>query len=131
MRASGEFEVNLQPLVAFTQGSADARIDRFSITKTFRGDLNAHSLGEMISARSAVQGSAGYVAIEQVEGTLHGRQGTFVLQHYGVMAHGAQRLLLEVVPDSGSGELATLAGSIEIRIEGGRHFYDFEYSIAK
>jgi len=50
-----------------------------SIDKQFNGDLEATSKGEMLSAMTDVKGSAGYVAIERVSGTLHGRGGTFVL----------------------------------------------------
>lgn len=129
MQAKGEFEVNLQPLESFTPGSEGLSLGRLSIDKTFRGDLVAHSQGEMLTTVTPVEGSAGYVAIEQVTGTLHGRQGTFVLQHFGVMSHGENRLILEVVPDSGTGQLVNLAGQMKIIIENGQHFYEFDYSL--
>lgn len=99
--ASGEFEVELspQPLHA---AAADATLGRMAIDKRFHGDLEATSQGEMLSARTGVEGSAGYVAIERVSGTLHGRRGTFVLQHSGAMERGAPRLSVTVVPDSGT-----------------------------
>jgi hypothetical protein len=130
MQATGEFEVKLQPLESFVQGSEGINLGRMSIDKTFWGDLVARSQGEMLSVVTTVQGSAGYVAIEQVSGTLHGRQGTFVLQHFGVMSCGQNRLVLEVVPDSGAGQLANLAGQMTIKIEGGQHFYEFDYTLA-
>jgi hypothetical protein len=130
MQATGEFEVKLQPLESFVQGSEGINLGRMSIDKTFWGDLVARSQGEMLSVVTTVQGSAGYVAIEQVSGTLHGRQGTFVLQHFGVMSYGQNRLVLEVVPDSGAGQLANLAGQMTIKIEGGQHFYEFDYTLA-
>lgn len=128
MKATGEFEVRLTPLEPYTGGESGIRLSRLSIEKTFRGDLAGRSLGEMLSARTPVESSAGYVAIEQVQGELYGRRGTFVLQHYGVLVRGAQRLTLEVVPDSGTGDLAGLNGSMAIRIEDGKHFYELEYS---
>ena len=76
---------------------------------------------------TSTQGSAGYVAIEQVVGSLAGKKGSFVLQHFGVMSKGQDRLILEVVPDSASGELSGLVGKMAIKIEGDRHFYEFEY----
>lgn len=129
MKATGEFEVNLQPLDAYAAGQDGTRLGRMSIDKTFRGDLIAQSKGEMLTAMTPVEGSAGYVAVEQVSGTLNGRQGTFVLQHFGMISRGENRLVLEVVADSGTGELEGLSGSMTIRIEDGRHYYDFEYAI--
>jgi hypothetical protein len=129
MRATGEFEVSLQPLDSFAKGSEGITLGRMSIDKTFRGDLVADSQGEMLSVTTGVDGSAGYVAIEQVTGTLGGKSGTFVLQHFGIMSHGQNRLILEVVPDSGTGQLAGLSGEMTIKIEDGKHSYEFDYSL--
>jgi hypothetical protein len=129
VRATGEFMVSLGPLDPFTKGSAGVRLDRLSITKTFEGDLLAESRGEMLSVTTNAEDSAGYVAVEQIQGTLQGKTGTFVLQHFGIIHRGQQRLVLEVVPDSGTGELEHLTGNMSIKIENGKHFYDFEYSI--
>ena len=128
MRATGEFAVSLQPLEPFANGSAGIRLDRLSITKTFHGDLVAESLGEMLSVTTNAEDSAGYVAVEQVEGALQGKTGTFVLQHFGIIRRGEQQLILEVVPDSGTGQLENLSGKMSIKIENGKHFYEFEYS---
>ena len=122
-RASGSFEVKLVPQ------DSDEYIGRMSIDKQFRGDLEATSKGEMLSASTEVEGSAGYVAMERVSGTLHGRRGTFVLQHSGTMNRGKPHLTVSVVPDSGAGELVGLTGSMTITIEDGKHSYDFEYQI--
>ncbi len=100
-----------------------------SIDKTFYGELEASSKGEMLNAMTSTQGSAGYVAIEQVIGSLSGKKGSFVLQHFGTMNKGKSRLILEVVPDSGSDELVGLSGSMSISIEEGKHFYEFEYEL--
>ncbi len=97
--------------------------------KQFHGDLEATSKGEMLSAGGSVKGSAGYVAIERVSGTLHGRAGTFVLQHSGVMTRGAPGLTVSVVPDSGTGELAGLAGTMSIVIAEGKHSYELTYTL--
>ncbi|WP_255987626.1 DUF3224 domain-containing protein [Chitinolyticbacter albus] len=129
MQAIGEFDVKLQPQTTHASGSDGIALARMSIDKTFRGDLDAQSQGEMLSAVTTVPGSAGYVAIEQVHGRLNGRSGSFVLQHFGTMDHGAPRLVLEVVPDSASGELAGLAGAMTIRIEAGKHYYTFDYTL--
>lgn len=130
MKISGKFDVNLNPLDSYAEGKNGINLVRMSIDKNFHGELEATSQGEMLSAMTAVQGSAGYVAIEQVEGTLSGKQGGFVLQHFGAMDKGKDRLVLEVVPDSGSGELSGLAGIMSINIEDGQHFYEFEYELA-
>jgi hypothetical protein len=129
MIISGEFEVNLSPLDSYAQGAGGITLGRMSIDKTFKGDLAATSTGEMLTAMTMVQGSAGYVAIEQVTGSLNGIAGSFVLQHFGVMDQGESRLVLEVVPDSGTGQLTGLTGKMAIHIEGGQHFYEFEYEL--
>src|SRR5580658_3700035 len=120
--ASGTFEVKLTP-------QESANVGRMSIDKQFHGDLEASSKGEMLSAMTDVKGSAGYVAIERVTGTLHGRNGTFVLQHNGTMTRGEPQLSVTVVPDSGTGELTGLAGTLTIRIADKQHFYEFDYTL--
>ena len=84
----------------------------------------------MLTVTTPVEGSAGYVAIEQVTGTLSGKSGSFTLQHYGKMHQDEQTLLLEVVPNSGTGELVGISGKMTIRIEGGRHYYEFDYQLS-
>jgi hypothetical protein len=100
-----------------------------SVDKQFRGDLEGTSKGEMLTARTSVKGSAGYVAIERVSGSLKGRKGSFVLQHSGTMTRGTPQLSILVVPDSGTGELAGIAGKLMINIDGGKHYYDIEYTL--
>jgi hypothetical protein len=122
-RAAGPFEVRMAPL------ETNAPIGRMSLDKTYHGDLQGTAIGEMMAAMGSVEGSAAYSAIEQVTGTLAGRSGTFMLQHTGVMNRGAQSLLITVVPDSGTGELAGLSGTMNIIIEGGKHAYTFDYTL--
>lgn len=126
--ASGTFEVKLTPQ---DDKSEDAKLGRMTIDKQFHGDLQGTSKGQMLSAMTDVQGSAGYVAIEKISGTLQGRKGSFVLQHSGTMTRGEPQLSVTVVPDSGTGELVGLAGKMTIKIADGKHFYDFEYTLAK
>jgi hypothetical protein len=125
--AHGPFDVSLAPQPADLGG--DEVIGRMTIDKQFHGELEATSKGQMLAFRSEVAGSAGYVAMERVVGTLNGRTGTFVLQHSGVMTHGAGDLLITVVPDSGTEELVGLSGSMNVIIKGRDHSYDFEYSL--
>ncbi|WP_394193384.1 DUF3224 domain-containing protein [Pseudoalteromonas atlantica] len=128
-KVSGEFSVKLNPIEGYAKGIDGINLGRMSIDKTFSGELEASSTGEMLSAMTATQGSAGYVAIEQVVGTLTGKQGSFVLQHFGTMDKGQDSLILNVIPDSGADELEGLAGSMKIRIENGVHHYDFQYTL--
>jgi Protein of unknown function (DUF3224) len=125
-RASGTFEVKLEPQSPDEKSSS---IGRMLLDKQFHGDLEAVSKGQMLAHSTATQGSAGYVAIEQVTGTLQGRTGTFVLQHNGLMDRGKPQLTIIVVPDSGTGQLAGLTGKMDIQIEGGKHSYVFEYTL--
>lgn len=124
--ASGAFDVKLTPEAA--DEKSGGVIGRMSLQKRFHGDLEATSTGQMLSSGSA-QGSGAYVAIELVTGTLRGRKGTFVLQHSGTMTKSVPKLTVVVVPDSGTGELAGLSGSMTIKIEGGKHFYELEYTL--
>ena len=125
--ASGTFEVKLMPQAA--EDGADAGLGRMSIDKQFHGDLEGTSKGQMISAMGSVKGSAGYVAMERVTGTLKGRTGSFVLQHSGTMNRGAPQLSVTVVPDSGTGQLTGLAGTLTIKIDEGKHSYEFDYTL--
>jgi Protein of unknown function (DUF3224) len=93
------------------------------------GDLAGTGKGQMLTATTAVKNSAGYVAIERVSGTLHGKKGTFVLQHSGTMTRGAQQLIITVVSGSGTGELAGLTGKMDIIIADGKQSYDFDYTL--
>jgi hypothetical protein len=128
--ASGTFEVKLSPQAADDESEQSA-VGRMLIDKQFHGDLEATSKGQMLAAGTAVEGSAGYVAIEHVSGTLHGRSGTFILQHSGTMTRGVPQLTVAVVPDSGSGQLTGLAGKMEIKIVEGKHSYDFQYTLGE
>lgn len=128
--ARGEFDVTLQPLPPYND-DPDGRLGRRSIDKQFRGGLQATSKGEMLSAMTAVSGSAGYVAVERVSGTLDGHSGSFTLQHAATMTRGAPALHIVVVPDSADGELSGLSGTMTIAVTEGKHFYTFEYEIAR
>ncbi len=128
-RANGPFDVKLTPLPQEDKVGSSTPA-RMSIDKQFHGDLEAMSKGQMLSAGTAVKGSAGYVAIEVVTGVLHGRSGSFVLQHSGTMTRGLPQLTVTVVPDSGTEELVGLAGKMAINIVEGKHLYDFEYTLA-
>lgn len=127
MHATGTFEVKLVPLADDHAGAAG--MSRMSIDKEFHGDLEASSQGQMMSAMTAIKGSAGYVAMERVTGTLAGRKGSFVLQHSGTMDRGTPTLSVRVVPDSATDDFAGLTGTLAIIIADGKHSYDFEYSI--
>lgn len=127
-RAAGTFDVNLTPQTP-ADGTEAPPWGRMAIAKTFHGDLEATCRGEMLAAMTPVAGSAGYVAIEKVEGTLGGRTGSFFLQHSGLMDRGAPNLVVTVVPDSGTDELAGLEGTMAIEITEGKHFYTFEYRL--
>ncbi len=127
-RATGTFDVTVTP-VGESDKSAGATLGRMTLDKRFAGDLAGTSRGQMLTAMTDVAGSAGYVAIEHVTGTLHGRAGSFVLQHTGTMDHGVPHLVVSVVPDSGSGALAGLTGRLAIDIVEGKHFYTFDYAL--
>jgi hypothetical protein len=129
MHAHGPFDVKLAPLDAAHTG--EGALGRMSIDKQYRGDLVATGEGEMLSIMSAVSGSGAYVALERVVGALGGRSGTFVLQHNATMTRGAPHLSITVVPDSGTGALAGLSGSMQIIMDAGKHAYEFDYTLGE
>ena len=126
--AKGTFVVQMKPQ---QEDSAQdgVSLGRMSLDKTFEGDLAATGAGEMLTAITPVKGSAGYVAIERVSGSLHGRSGSFVLQHTGTMNRGGQQLSITIVPDSGTSELTGIAGVFKLEIKDGKHFYALDYSL--
>jgi hypothetical protein len=127
--ARGTFHVKLNPLQPYNT-TEDAKLGRTSIDKEFHGDLQATSRGEMLAASTDIKDSAGYFAIERVTGMLHGRRGSFVLQHNATMTRGTPYLNIVVVPDSGTEELAGLAGNMTIAIAKGTHSYEFSCSLS-
>jgi hypothetical protein len=129
MHASGTFEVKIIPQKPDNKEAESANLGRMSIDKQFYGDLEATSKGEMLAAATEVKGSAGYVAMERVSGTLQGRGGAFILQHSGTMTRNAPQMSVTVVPDSGTGQLVGLAGTMTIKIADGKHFYEFDYAL--
>lgn len=126
MQIEGTFDVKLTPQPA-VEGQPWGRQ---AITKTFHGALDGTSRGEMLAVMTAVKGSAGYVALEQVTATLEGRKGSFFLQHSGLMNKGTPTLSVSVVPDSATGELAGLQGTMTIDVSGGQHRYTFSYQLS-
>ena len=127
-KASGSFTVRITPQAA-EDGVGDASIGRMALHKRFEGELVGEALGQMLATRTPVEGSAVYVALDRVEGELHGRRGGFSLHHLGVMDRGQPALDVRIVPDSGSGGLAGISGRLDIRIEGKEHFYELEYEL--
>lgn len=126
--ATGTFDVTLKPIAPY-ESAPDAALGRMSIDKQFHGDLEGTSRGEMLTASGSVKGSAAYVAVERVTCTLHGRAGAFSFVHRGIMTRAVPQLLVSVVPDSGSGQLVGLSGTLAINIADGKHSFDFEYSL--
>jgi Protein of unknown function (DUF3224) len=128
MHAEGTFDVKNSPLTA-DEALAGTAIGRYGLDKQFHGDLEATSKGEMLGAGKPATGTAGYVAIEQVTGTLHGRTGSFALQHFGTMVDNKFELTVKVVPGSGTGDLSDIFGTMIIKIVSGKHSYQFDYTL--
>ena len=127
--AKGPFEVKVAPIEAYNTDPA-SKLGRMSLDKTFHGDIEATSKGEMLSAMGEIQGSAAGVAVERVSGSLAGKSGSFALYHVGVMEGGIPKYWkVNVAPDSGTGELTGLKGEMKIIIEGKSHSYEFEYEL--
>ena len=121
---TGEFDVKVVPV-----DTGDDKMGMMTLDKQYHGDLDATGQGRMLTGMTDVKGSAAYVAIERVKGTLKGAEGTFLMHHTGVMSKGSQSLVIRVVPDSGTGDLAGIEGEMHIKIADGKHFYRFEYTL--
>ncbi len=126
--AVGPFDVTMQP-----QGEPDKAdgitLSRYSGDKQYHGDLDGTAKLIMLAAGTEVKGSAGYVAMERVTGSLKGRSGSFVLQHSATMTRGEPQLSITVVPDSGTGQLVGITGKMNIIIAAGKHSYEFDYTL--
>jgi hypothetical protein len=121
---SGAFDVKVAPV-----DTGDDKLGMLTLDKQYHGDLDATGTGRMLTGMTEVKGSAAYVAMERVKGTLKGAAGTFLLYHSGVMSKGSQSMVIRVVPDSGTGDLAGIEGELHIKIADGKHFYRFEYTV--
>lgn len=128
-RVEGPFEVKMNPLPG--DGGAEAvALGRMALDKRYHGELEATSVGQMLALHGDEKGSAGYVAIERISGTLQGRSGSFAAQHFGLMDRGEKTLRIDIIPDSGRGELVGIRGCMDIRFEaGGAHFYTLDYTL--
>jgi hypothetical protein len=126
--AKGTFDVTMSPQTD-QEGVGDPGIGRLALVKHYRGDLDGSGKGQMLAVGTPIDGSAGYVAMECISANLHGRSGSFALQHTGTMHRGTPQLSITVVPDSGTGALSGISGKLEIAIANGVHSYDFEYSL--
>ena len=128
LTAQGSFEVKVAPLRA-DEAIAATSIARYSLDKVYRGDLVGASAGEMMGAGNVAAGRAGYVAVEEFTGTLHGKTGSFALQHSSTMVDGQFEMNIRVAPGSGKGDLEGIAGTLTILIANGKHSYSFEYTL--
>ena len=126
--AKGTFEVTIIPQ-SHQEGVGDSSVARMALVKVFIGDMNGTGLGQMLAYRSSVAGSAGYVAMENVQGVLNGRAGSFIMQHNGTMNRGEPQLSIKIVPDSGTEQLSGIAGEMLLKIEDGKHYYEFQYAL--
>lgn len=128
MHARGTFEVQIAPMPVDAYTDA-ATLGRMTIDKQFRGDMVGTGKGQMLTGMGSAKGSAAYSAIERFTGKVAGKRGSFVMQHTGVMTRGEQSLLITIVPDSGTDELAGITGTLKIIVDGKQHSYEFEYAL--
>lgn len=124
--ASGSFDITMTP-ASPPEHEGRTALGRMQLDKQYAGDLAASGKGQMLTAVTDTKGSAAYVAIERISGTLKGKKGSFVVAHTGTMSGGAQHLTISVVADSGTGELAGIAGTLGLKLVEGKHFYEFDY----
>lgn len=126
--ASGTFSLQMKQEPGLDLGDG-AQTANFRFDKRFGGALEAASVVQMVSAGNPASGSAAYVAIERINGSLDGRAGSFMACHRGIMDGGEATLEVTIVPGSGEGELAGIRGAMTIRIDGGVHYYELDYAV--
>lgn len=127
-RAAGSFTVSMTPAAPAARAGRTS-LGRMLLDKVYRGELAATGKGEMLTAMTDTGGSASYVAIEQIDGVLLGRAGSFVVHHTGTMSGGVDRLAIAIVPDSGTGELTGIAGELRLQKVDGEHRYELLYTL--
>ena len=127
-QATGSFELTMKAPPA-GEGAGRLAVGRMLLDKQYSGDLVGTGQGEMLSAGNPASGSAGYVAIEHVTGTIGSLSGSFALQHAGVMHAGDSQLAISIVPGSGTGDFAGMAGTLKIDMVGRQHMYTLDYSL--
>lgn len=125
----GEFKIQMEPHAPAFKGHTNIKTGRLSFRKAYSGPLEAIGVGEMLSAQCGDDGHAGYTAIEQIKGSLEGRKGSFVVQHFGIKTPESSELRIEILPGSGAEELEGIAGTLTIRMEGRQHFYELDYAL--
>ncbi len=126
--ATGTFEVTMAPQTSDAEGGVP--LARMTVSKVFSGGLTGTGKGDMLTGGDPAKGSAAYVLIERVTGSVEGHAGSFALMHSATMDRGTPDQRIVVVPDSGTGALTGLKGALTMKIEGGKHFYDLAYEIA-
>ncbi|HTS35161.1 MAG TPA: DUF3224 domain-containing protein [Candidatus Solibacter sp.] len=131
MHATGPFDVKMTP----QDDKLGDGLSRMVLEKQYHGDLEGTGKGQMLTNGVSASKSGVYTAMETFTGTLKGRSdekktGSFVLYHTGIMRQGKPELTISVAPDSGTGQLAGIAGTMKINIAAdGKHSYDFDYTL--
>lgn len=127
---SGTFDVSTRPEPPFSTEDG-VLLGRMEFDKVFQGALDATSVVYMTYARTPVDSSAGYVAVERIVGSVEGRAGSFVVLHTGLMNEGDLSLEVPIVPKSGTGELVGITGSMTIEESDGEHIYALSYRLGE
>jgi Protein of unknown function (DUF3224) len=105
-----------------------AELSRVQISRTFSGDLQGSSTGEIMIAKS--EGGGGYIGHDLISGTLAGKSGSFVFQHTGLMGPDGINNTGTIVPGTGTGELTGITGEgTMLADEEGNHTLTLEYEL--
>jgi hypothetical protein len=108
----------------------ERKLTQASVTRTYTGEIQGDATVEYLMMYRE-DGSATFVGLERVIGSLSGRSGSFVLQHNGTFEDGVTKYSFFVVPGSGTRDLAGLRGEGEFASGHQQHYpvtlnYDFE-----
>lgn len=133
MHAIGTFDVKTTAQAQTSAVNGMLATGRFALEKKFVGEMQGDAIGVMLSVGSPKPGeAAAYVAIDQFTGTVNGKKGSFALTHRATMTKQGRTVLeIQVVPDSGRGELQGISGTLVIDAREGVHHYDFSYSLSQ
>ena len=122
--ANATFKVDGWDEKPWDTADGQPKMTRAEVRKSFTGDLEGTSqLQYLMTYRE--DGSADFVAMERIRGSLAGKRGTFVLSHVGAFVDGAASGTWTVVQGSGTDDLEGITGSSEFSIPKGEEEFPF------
>ena len=119
-RATGRIEVKTYEPRTYEEVDGGPDLVEIHVTETFSGDIEGEGVVRFLQAVRK-DGSASFVGVERVTGSVGGRKGTFLLQDEGTLEGSTVKGEWFVIPGSGTGDLSGLRGEGGFEAELGQH----------